>query len=207
MFPASAARVLERVPDDALVLDVGGWGRPFPRPTGCSTRCPTPPAASTASTATDRSGSAPGRGCSATSATGSRGRFGTTRSTSLSARTRWRTCATRCGSAASSPGWPGPATWRCVPAAGAVVRRARAVGRVEPPPLAGRRRPEAGTDHLHLQAASAPRPTGGTVPGRLRRDAHRRRAGVDAVVAGWLRGDRAGRDRAGRHRRLPRRRR
>ena len=31
MFPASHERILSTVPEDAVVLDVGGWGSPFPR--------------------------------------------------------------------------------------------------------------------------------------------------------------------------------
>jgi SAM-dependent methyltransferase len=31
MLDESRERILREVPDDALVLDVGGWGRPFPR--------------------------------------------------------------------------------------------------------------------------------------------------------------------------------
>lgn len=31
MFPASRERILRDVPPDAVVLDVGGWGSPFPR--------------------------------------------------------------------------------------------------------------------------------------------------------------------------------
>lgn len=31
MRASSVARILETVPDDAVVLDIGGWGKPFPR--------------------------------------------------------------------------------------------------------------------------------------------------------------------------------
>ena len=31
MRPSSVQRILAEVPDDAVVLDIGGWGKPFPR--------------------------------------------------------------------------------------------------------------------------------------------------------------------------------
>ena len=31
MLDASRDRILRELPDDALVLDIGGWGKPFPR--------------------------------------------------------------------------------------------------------------------------------------------------------------------------------
>src|SRR3712207_5994257 len=31
MLASSAARIVDRMADDDLVLDVGGWGKPFPR--------------------------------------------------------------------------------------------------------------------------------------------------------------------------------
>ena len=35
MLAASLTRLLATVPDDAVVLDIGGWGKPLARATGC----------------------------------------------------------------------------------------------------------------------------------------------------------------------------
>ena len=109
-----AARGSRRIwPDDALVLDVGGWGQPVAaRGLGDRPDAVRDAAASTARDERATSASAPRPGSGATSAPTTPGRSPTTSSTSRSARTRSRTSATPCACARSSPAWRARATSR-----------------------------------------------------------------------------------------------